>query len=171
MNNVDIERSLNNDSFVRRIFIGVFPADKLPTAKEFPGGYIANTQPSGMDGEHWVAFYCINNEVECFDSFGNNPAIYSEYLKNWLEDEYKIIQHEKIQSNNTTVCGQHCMFFILARAHNISYQNILSAYTENAEINDIFVCKLINKYFKLQTRVTDQEFLLRSLMQKYGTKL
>jgi len=45
--------------------------------KESPATYLANTN---MSGQHWFAFFCVNNTIECFDSFGRNPAEYSEHL-------------------------------------------------------------------------------------------
>jgi len=80
MNNEEIEKALRSDPAVDKTFIGVFSADTLPSPKESPGGYIANTEPSHMAGQHWVAFYCNDNTVECWDSFGRNPAEYSEHL-------------------------------------------------------------------------------------------
>lgn len=163
MNSLEIERSLRNDPSTRDIFVGTFAADTLPPTKEFPGAYIANTQPSNQSGEHWVAFYCVSDSIECFDSFGANPAVYSPHIKIWLDDEYKIIQKEVIQSNMSTVCGQYCMFFVLLRCNGFSYQDTLSIFTKNRSVNDRFVCKFINKYFMLHKSVTDKKFLLDSL--------
>ena len=88
MNNVQIENALRGDSTVVRVLVGVFPADCLPGSKEFTGAYVANTEPSNTVGQHWVAFYCENNEVECFDSLGRNPGDYSKHIRKWLVDEY-----------------------------------------------------------------------------------
>jgi len=165
MNNEEIEKALRSDPAVDKTFIGVFSADTLPIPKEFPGGYIANTEPSHMSGQHWVAFYCNDNTVECWDSFGRNPAEYSEHLATWINDEYKIVQIESVQSDDSTVCGQYCMFFILLRAYNFSYEDIMSAFTSDTVINDKFVCKFINKYFKLKTTIKDKKFLLDRLLK------
>ena len=61
--------------------VGVFAADTLPKQKEFPVGYISNTETSNQSGQHWVAFFHTGKSLECFDSFGGNPAKYSSYLK------------------------------------------------------------------------------------------
>ena len=166
MNNVQIENALRGDSTVGRVLVGVFPADCLPGSKEFPGAYVANTVPSNMVGQHWVAFYCENDEVECFDSFGRNPGDYSEYIQKWLDDEYQVVQCENLQSKGSTVCGQYCMFFILLRPYGFSYEDILSALTCDSQINDEFVCKFVNKFFKMKTIVKDKTFLLNSMLKK-----
>ena len=103
-----------------------------------------------MDGQHWVAFYCSNNEVECFDSFGRNLGDYSDFIRQWLDDEYQVVQCETLQSNDSTVCGQYCMFFVLLRSFGCSYQDILSALTRDSSVNDKFVCRFINKFLNYQ---------------------
>ena len=164
MNNFQIEKALRSDPQVDEIFIGVFAADDLPNQKEYPAGYIANTEVSSQGGQHWVAFFHTGDTLECFDSFGSNPAKYSEQLKNWINGDYQIVQSEKLQSNDTTVCGQYCMFFILLRAYHKSYQDVLSVFTKNTKINDQFVCRFINRFFKLRTVVKDKNMLISQLL-------
>ena len=157
MNSEQIDKALRSDDTVKEVYVGTFPADLLPNPKEFPGAYIANTQPSRMSREHWVAFYCDNNEVECFDSYGKNPTDYSDYIAKWVDDEYQVIQIEVLQAHDSTVCGQYCMFFILVRAYGFSYQDVLSALTSDSRVNDKFICKFINKFFKLRTAEKDKK--------------
>jgi len=152
---VQIEKALRSDETTKNVFIGVFSADKLPSPKAFPAAYIANTEPSDMSGQHWVAFYCVNDTIECFDSFGRNPAEYSEHLAAWINDDYKIVQIETLQSDDSTVCGQYCMFFVLLRAYGFSYEDVMSALTSDTVVNDIFVCKFINQFVKMNTVVRD----------------
>ena len=59
MNGEQIDKALRSDDTVNEVYVGTFPADLLPYPKEFPGACIANTQPSSMSGEHWVAFYLL----------------------------------------------------------------------------------------------------------------
>ena len=165
MNSSQIENALRSDSVVSMVFMGVFAADTPSSPKQFPAGYIANTEPHHMLGQHWVAFYCDGGHLECFDSFGNNPAHYSKHLQKWTDDEFKLMQSETLQSEDSTVCEQYCMFFILLRAYGFSYQDILSAFTRNTQVNDRFVCRFINRYFKLKTIVKDKKFLLSKLLK------
>ena len=52
MNSEQIDKALRSDDTARDVYVGTFPADLLPYPKEFPGAYIANTQPSSMSEEH-----------------------------------------------------------------------------------------------------------------------
>ena len=52
MNNVQIENALRRGRTVNGVLVGIFPADCLPSPKKFPAAYIANTEPSNMDGQH-----------------------------------------------------------------------------------------------------------------------
>ena len=166
MNSEQIDKALRSDDTVNEVYVGTFPADLLPYPKEFPGAYIANTQPSSMSGEHWVAFYCDNDKVECFDSYGKNPTDCSDYIAKWVDDEYQVIQIEVLQADDSTVCGQYCMFFVLVRAYGFSYQDVFSALTSDSRVNDRFVCKFINKFFKLRKVVKDKKFLISRLLKK-----
>ena len=57
MNTLQLERALKHNTFTKKIFVGVFAADALPTLNTFPSGFVANTDPSTEPGTHWVAFY------------------------------------------------------------------------------------------------------------------
>ena len=57
MNTLQLERALKHNTFTKKIFVGVFAADELPTLNTFPYGFVANTDPSTEPGTHWVAFY------------------------------------------------------------------------------------------------------------------
>ena len=81
MNLQEINRALKRERSTRDVFVGVFAADTRPKEKEFPGGYIANTDASTQSGQHRVAFFCEKGVIECFDSFGTNPASYSPYIE------------------------------------------------------------------------------------------
>ena len=69
LNTNDIEKALKNYPN----FNGVFAVDQLPGDPK-PGLYIANTDPSYKDGEHWVLLYkCKEGTTEFFDTFGREP--------------------------------------------------------------------------------------------------
>ena len=73
-------------------------------------------------------------------------------------DEYQVVQIEVLQPDDSTVCGQYCMFFILVRAYGFSYQDVLSALISDSRVNDKFICKFINTFFSLRTVVKDKQF-------------
>ena len=166
MNSEQIDKALRSDDTVNEVYVRTFPADLLPNPKEFSGAYIANTQPSHISREHWVAFYCDNNKVECFDSYVKNPSDYSDYIVIWVDDEYQVVQIEVLQADDSTVCGQYCMFFVLVRAYGFSYQDILSALSSDSSVNDKIICRFINTFFKLRTVLKDKKFWISRLLKR-----
>ncbi len=128
MNSREIESLLLSDKFAAGYLIGVFAADQIPS-KVFPGAYIVNTDDWSEPGQHWVAFFLVDGEIECFDSFGENPAKYSNHIEKWIENDYKIVQCETLQSRDSTVCGQYCMYFVLLRSYGFTYKDIMSSLT------------------------------------------
>ena len=50
MNTLQLERALKRNTFTKKIFVGVFAADELPTLNTFPCGFVANTDPSTEPG-------------------------------------------------------------------------------------------------------------------------
>ena len=142
-----------------------FSADELPI-KEFPGAYAVSTDEINQPGQHWVAFFTINDWIECFDSFGRNPGEYSVHFARWLEDTYQVVQCEMFQSRDSTVCGQYCLFFHIIRCHGYIYKDVMSVLSKNAKINQRFACKFVNKLVKLKTQEKDKYFLLQSATKK-----
>jgi hypothetical protein len=51
MNSTQINTALSSDPMVKKTFVGVYALDHLPE-KEYPGGYIVNTDPSDKPGQH-----------------------------------------------------------------------------------------------------------------------
>ena len=165
MNNFQIEKALRSEPFTKDVFVGVFSADNI-AEKEFPGAYIVNTDPINKPGEHWVAFYCTENRtLEAFDSFGGNPASYSEYIKEWMGSGYIILSNTVLQSTNSTLCGNYCLYFLLLRCSGFSYEDVLSVFCKNEDFNDKFVFKFVNKYFNLRTKMKDSSFIFKSLLK------
>jgi hypothetical protein len=106
--------------------------------------------------------------IEWFDSFGRDPSYYSHLFKEWIDKDFLTTCKTQHQSNNSTVCGQYCMFFILLRSHGFRYEDVVSALVKERLINDKFVCKFINKYFRLRTVIKDEKFIIRSLLRLRG---
>ena len=49
-------------------FKGVFPYNHLPRRKQkTPYGYIFNTEPSGQEGEHWVAVFHAHEQFKLYE--------------------------------------------------------------------------------------------------------
>src|SRR6218665_4035570 len=93
MNGARIESILRKDAKCRRVFLGVFPSDRLPNRFDSPALMVCNTDPHDKPGEHWIVIYVEDGSYgEYFDSFGLPPnAIFRTFLNrhcgNWLFNE------------------------------------------------------------------------------------
>ena len=69
-----------DDPQLRRVFQGVYPAEKLPQSptKTVRAGYIVNTDPAGEPGEHWLGLWKEQNKCEIFDSYGLPLHVYKD---------------------------------------------------------------------------------------------
>ncbi len=108
-------------------FLGVYPFDHLPCVYEISSGtpccYIANSDPCNELGSHWVAFFHPTpNIIEFFDSFGKTPAYYGFSIPNNMS---LIHNHNQLQSDNSTLCGQWCIVFLFRRSHGTSFRSFL----------------------------------------------
>jgi hypothetical protein len=95
-------------------FCGVFAADEIPNKfNNYPVCYVANTDPRGMPGSHWVAYFHPDAEhAEFFDSYGNKPDEFN--LKVWPS---MTCNSTSFQSYDSDVCGQYCIYFLVKRQH------------------------------------------------------
>ena len=126
-------------------FQRVFAADKIPLPlHEFPAAFVANTDPTGEPGEHWVACFqkARFSPLEFFDSYGQDPSRFSLDLRPPIEKSNK-----QLQSHNTDVCGHYCVYFLLHRPYSPSFTSTLNhmfhlAY--NSHDRDEYVYKRIN---------------------------
>jgi hypothetical protein len=158
MNTDEIRSALNGNPVTATCFRGVFSADQWEKAlAKLPGGYVINTDPSHKPGIHWVAVYQDTPGVlETFDSFGKTFASYG-----FASDSHRFVgQTQRLQSSESTVCGQYCMFFLLQRIGGKSYTEILHLFSEDRKSNDKMVCGYVNHSFDLKTSVQDKKFLL-----------
>ena len=88
----------------------VFSRDELPHSfTRYPSAYVANTDPSSLPGQHWVAFFHLSpTHLEFFDSYGCPPDDYHFPIPPTIT-QIDINSHQ-IQSDNSSDCGQYCIF-------------------------------------------------------------
>ena len=81
-----------DDPELRRVFQGVYPADKLPPSppQTVRAAYIVNTDPAGEPGQHWLGIWTEQNKCEIFDSYGLPLHVYknAELHKWWSQWKY-----------------------------------------------------------------------------------
>lgn len=122
-----IDEILKRNTTTKKAYIGCFPADQIPKISiKFPHCFCVNTSPSGERGEHWTAIFIPSkNTAEYFDSLGEFPAENQEigkYLSNFSTIKYNSI---KIQSEKSSVCGKHVIYFLHMRCKEIPFEQIL----------------------------------------------
>jgi len=131
MNSLELERIINCDNLLKKTFLGIFAADQLvfKVAKK-PCCLIANTDPSNMPGQHWVAIYFdAHGKAEYFDSYGQQPS--DAFVLFMKKNAMRMNVNEKrLQSNDTFVCGMYCVYFLFYRVR--SRMNINIAVLEKA---------------------------------------
>lgn len=134
-------------------YLGTFPSDVLDlismdelleTYRDFTKkGMILNLDPHTKGGIHWVAVYIDSKDetIEYFDSLDEypTPAIKGvlRYLKGHdLFKGYKLYNTSvKFQLKNSE-CGVYCIYYILNRVLNRSFNDIQSDVIRDDEMNE-----------------------------------
>jgi hypothetical protein len=128
--------------------LSVQPCTVLRTDKNFC--FILNTQPHGMPGEHWLAFFYnyATRRLEYFDSFGfplkTHTVVYSELSRRHLTSFCESSNNQALQSMYSTVCGHYALLYLherarkpLASMHNAVESHINTARTADARDKNI----------------------------------
>jgi len=162
MNTIQILRALEQDPVTSKRFCGVFPCDELPkTIDKYPCGFVANTDPSGEPGTHWVAFYFPSDQkAEFFDSYGQPPDYYRSSFEDFLNkhsDEWGF-NERKLQSAWTDVCGQYCIFYLSHRARGQGMNKIVQLFNKDTMLNDVKVSQFVKKHFRVMPKKSTANF-------------
>jgi len=145
MNTYDLETYLKGNPVTKQVFNGVYASDQLPPKHGVkPCLYIANTDPSHMNGEHWVViFFPLKGLPEYFDPLGMPPLRHE--FKRLLGDEW-LESKEMVQHPFSINCGWHCLFYACMRCYGFYYAELMTCYTTDLMFNDNFVkefCSII----------------------------
>ena len=125
-------------------YLGVFSRDQFPLSTKiyhlahastrYPSAYVANPDPSSLHGEYWVGFYHLSpSHFEFFDSYGCRPD--DSHFPIPLTITQIDINSHQIQSNNSSNCGQYCIFY---HYHDFSLPEIMKALPMTSK-PDLFV--------------------------------
>ena len=123
MNTDHMNLILKTNHLTRDCFRGVFPMDWVPSLKMEPGCYIINTDDEDEPGEHWVAVYNDNGQIEYFDSYGLPPL--DKRLDSFLGNNYKY-NATHLQQLFTKACGFYCVYYIFHRVMNFTMEEIIT---------------------------------------------
>ena len=121
-------------------WLGVFARDELPdlSRERRPFALVLNSDPRDKAGQRWLSIFGpINKPIELFVSFGLSPALYG--LDN-LSCKHSRVQ---LQSLNSALCGNYCLYFLYLRSHNLSFDYIVS-YLKAIADRDYWVYSYVN---------------------------
>ena len=137
MDNFALQQIINRIPQLKFRYLGSFPSDYVPTLDNDTFAII-NTQPSNMQGEHWILIANLRHELYFADSLGCEG--YS-FVNN---QHYKQMMPAPLQSH-PSVCVFHAIY---AAFHLFKFQqkevtgvldvNVLSFISK---LHVVFVCK------------------------------
>ena len=105
MTNFEIQKYYENEPR----FNGVFSRDNLP--KEIKdGAYVINLDEHADTGTHWLALFCMRDEVIYFDSFGVEHI--PQEIKKFIGNKNIKANIYRVQTNDSVMCGYFCIGFI-----------------------------------------------------------
>ena len=168
MDTLYLKHIVTSDPKLNKIFLGVFPSDRLPiTIESYPAALIANVDTHDKSGSHWVAFYFNKSrQGEFFDSYGRHPARCSPLFETFLKKFSVTWTYNKksLQSFWSTVCGQYCLYYLLRRARRNSMASIISTFNHNRTQNDKKVHASIRlRCQKHKAPIHDSRFILKQI--------
>jgi len=146
---------IQKDTFMSKVFMGVYARDELPQPNlNHDSAYILNADTSSQPGSHWLLAYfnVKKRQVMWFDSLGHRPG---KTFQNWLNRTgFKVEWNsKKIQGEGSVYCGLYviCALFYLARSYNL--RNVLKLFSSRKfNENDRKVALFVWRKFKFNAR-------------------
>lgn len=105
---------------------GALPCDDLPNVQDtlLPFGFIVNTDPSTMEGRHWIGVWVSSpSKVEWYDSFALDLPLYetTQPLQRWLyQFKHAVRNGQAAQSVYDQSCGGYALMFLVAKSQDVS---------------------------------------------------
>ena len=118
-------------------FQGTFPCDLLPKTKPNTS-FIANTETSSEEGEHWVAVYISEKNFYFFDSFGRRIEEFPDPFKKYMRRASK---HFNVKTSSrdlqyifSDTCGLWCIYYLWCKF--TSFKFMFKHFSNNTQDND-----------------------------------
>ena len=129
MDNFALQHIISRIPLLKFWYLGSFPSDHVPTL-DIDTFAIINTQPSNMQGEHWIMIANFRHELYFADSLGRKG--YS-----FLKQHYKQMIPAPLQSH-PSVCG---FYTIYAAFHLFKFRR-----EEFTGVHNVNVLSFISNY-------------------------
>ena len=130
MDNFAPQQFINRIPLLKFRYLGSFPSDYAPALHNDTFAII-NTQPSNMQGEHWIMIANIRHELYFVDSLGRNGYTF-------LKQHYKQMMPAPLQPH-PSVCG---FYTIYAAFHLFKFRQEQNT----TGIDDVNVLSFISNY-------------------------
>ena len=124
-----LQQIVNRIPLLKFRYLGSFPSDHVPTLDNDTFAII-NTQPSNMQGEHWIMIANFQDELYFADSLGRKG--YS-----FLKQHYKQMMPAPLQSH-PSVCGFYTIY--------ATFHLFKSRQEETTAVHDVIVLSFISNY-------------------------
>ena len=129
MDNFALQQIINRIPLLKFRYLGSFPSDYVPTLDNDTFAII-NTQPSNMQGEHWIMIANSRQKMYFADSLGRKKY-------RFLKQQYEQMMPEPLQSH-PSVCG---FYTIYAAFHLFKFRQ-----EEITGVHDVNVLSFISNY-------------------------
>lgn len=131
----DIDHCMRQHVLTGALYGGCYSVDNFPVNQLSDGAvaYVVNTEPSHLNGKHWVVIYYEGERVVYFDSFGLPPV--RSVLVRLPTDRFMLWNSRRLQGSRP-FCGYYAMFFVLTLS---SSQHSMSIFSDFFESNDAIV--------------------------------
>ena len=129
MDNVSLQQIINRIPLLKYRYRGSFPSDYVPTLDNDTFAII-NTQPSNMQGEHWILIANSRQILYFADTLGGE-------MYSFLKQHYEQMMPEPLQSH-PSVCG---FYTIYAAFHLFKFRQ-----EEITVVHDVNVLSFISNY-------------------------
>ena len=149
--NIQLDLACERDEDIsNHNFLGIFPADKIPSYIPDFCCFILNTDPSSKSGRHWVCVINRNGAKYYFDSYGLSPSIWNNGNR-WKQLNNYERSNVEYQHDDSDVCGDYCIFILkcLSMDRTMTLTQCLQLYFDknNSTFNDALVWESVHSYF------------------------
>lgn len=140
-----VEKILKRDERTRKLFLGAFARDELPSQPPFPSCFIINTDPRDRPGAHWLAVhYNERGQADFFDSYAHDPSYFGLEAYIYRTSNGFCFNSKRIQGD-FPFCGIYCILFLLYKCRG-QENTFFNQFTKNLKQNDKLIQTLIKEF-------------------------